>query len=320
MTPDPRDHVDAIVAQWQRACPSIDVKPIGITGRVTRIALYLERDIQHYLQRFWLTPSGFEVLLALHAAPARQLSPTTLARTRRMSSAGITGLLDDLASLGLVTRSPNPLDRRGAVISLTRRGSETLRSAALGWHAQQVRISSSLDTVSTDLLDQLLTGLLRPDDLALNGSRGETSWFLSRLASHINSDADALFAPYGISHGGFQVLASLYRAGPPFRRSPSRVARGLMLSAAGLTGRMAQLERVGLLRRERDPADRRRVIVQLTASGRRLIQRVFPVFVSSHAQMLDPILEENALAALAGLLRRVLLDFESRRPTNRPES
>ena len=47
---------------------------------------------QHYLQRFRLTPSGFEVLVALHASPTRQLSPTILARTRRMSSAGITGL------------------------------------------------------------------------------------------------------------------------------------------------------------------------------------------------------------------------------------
>ena len=319
MMPEPRDHVDAIVAEWQRACPSVEASPIGITGRVTRIALYLERDIQHYLQRFWLTPSGFDVLVALHAAPTRQLSPTILARTRRMSSAGITGLLDDLVSLGLVTRSANLLDRRAAVISLTRRGSETLRAGALGWHAQQVRITSSLDAVSIDLLDQLLIRLLRPDDLALNGSRGETSWFLSRIASHINSEAEALFAPFGISHGGFQVLASLYRAGPPFRRSPSRVARGLMLSGAGLTGRMGQLERVGLLRRERDLSDRRGVIVELTSSGRRLIEKVFPVFVSSHAQMLNRTLEANALDALAGLLRRVLLDFESRRPASRLE-
>ena len=41
MMPEPRDHVDAIVAEWQRACPSVEASPIGITGRVTRIALLL---------------------------------------------------------------------------------------------------------------------------------------------------------------------------------------------------------------------------------------------------------------------------------------
>ena len=99
------DHVDDILGEWQRAYPMVDASPIGITGRVTRIALYTERSADDHLERYRLTPSEFEVLLALHASAAQQLSPTHLARGQQMSSAGITGLVDQLVAFGLASRS-----------------------------------------------------------------------------------------------------------------------------------------------------------------------------------------------------------------------
>src|SRR5882762_4635253 len=101
MTTGERDHVDEILSEWRRVLPIVDAGPIGITGRVTRIALYAERNADDHLEPYRLTPSGFEVLLALHASAAHQLSPTFLARGQRMSSAGITGLVDQLVALGL---------------------------------------------------------------------------------------------------------------------------------------------------------------------------------------------------------------------------
>src|SRR6202022_4561061 len=130
----------------------------------------------------------------------------------------------------------------------------------------------------------------------------------------VNTEAEALFSRFGITHGGFQVLASLYRAGPPYRRSPSRVARGLMLSGAGLTGRMDQLERIGLLKRNRARDDRRAVVVELPAAGRRRVRTAFPVFVGSHARLLDQALDPKQQSVLSGLLRTVPLKFESSEP------
>jgi DNA-binding MarR family transcriptional regulator len=134
------------------------------------------------------------------------------------------------------------------------------------------------------------------------------------MAAHVNTEAELLFSRFGITHGGFQVLASLYRAGRPYRRSPSRVARGLMLSGAGLTARMDQLERTGLLRRNRDDDDRRAVVVELTPAGRRLVRAAFPVFVGSHARLLDQALEKGEQSVLTMLLRTVLKQVESSEP------
>src|SRR6266851_1096398 len=311
------DHVDEVLSEWRRAYPSVDASPIGITGRVTRIALYSERSADDHLERYRLTPSGFEVLLALHASTPHQLSPTLLARVQQMSSAGITGLVDQLVALGLAARSRERHDRRRVQVSLTREGSEMVAVAGAGWRRNQQRLMRSLGADSVRSLDRLLGRLVRVVDPGFNGAHDGTSRKMVRIALHINTEAEATFSRFGVTHAGFQVLASLYRAGPPYRRSPSRVARGLMLSGAGLTGRMDQLERIGLLQRNRDRDDRRAVVVELTAAGRRLVRAAFPVFVGSHARLLDQALQPVQQSALGALLRDVLQPFESSEPQGR---
>ena len=317
MTATGSDHVDEILGEWQRACPTVDASPIGITGRVTRIALYTERRADDHLERYRLTPSEFEVLLALHASAAHELSPTHLARGQQMSSAGITGLVDHLVAFGLASRSRAPHDRRRVRVALTRQGSAMVAAAGAGWRRNQQRLVRSLGADSVRSLDRLLGRLLNAVDAGFNGSQDGTSRRLARIALYINSEAEALFSRFGVTHGGFQVLASLYRAGPPYRRSPSRVARGLMLSGAGLSGRMDQLEHIGLLKRNRDLDDRRAVVVELTPAGRRLVRAAFPVFVGSHARLLDQALEPEQQSALGALLRAVLRQSESSEPAGR---
>ena len=311
------DHVDQIVAEWRRACPSVDPAPIGVTGRITRIALYTHRDAGLHLQPYRLTRSGFDVLAALDQHPSHRLSPTSLARGQRMSSAGITGLIDQLAALGLVARSTEAQDRRRVAITLTPRGSGLIRIAAGGWRINEDRLSRQLGARATSRLDGLLGRLLAKIDSGSDEPVDGTNRRITRMAQHINAEAEVVFGRFGLSHGGFQVLASLYRAGPPYRRSPSGVARGLMLSGAGLTARMDQLERGGLLGRERDLGDRRAVIVELTPAGRRLVRTAFPEFVGSHARLLDLALSPSEQGLLAELLRAVLRHFE---PTRAPRA
>src|SRR4029077_4996402 len=317
MTTRDGDHVDEILSEWRRAYPSVDAGPIGVTGRVTRIALYAERNADDHLERYRLTPSGFEVLLALHASPGHRLSPTLLAKVRQMSSAGITGLVDQLVTLGLAARSRERYDRRRVQVSLTRQGSEMVAAAGAGWRRNQQRLIRSLGADSMRSLDQLLGRLVTTIEPGFNGAHDGTSRKIARIALHINTEAEATFSRFGVTHAGFQVLASLYRAGPPYRRSPSRVARGLMLSGAGLTGRMDQLERIGLLQRNRDRDDRRAVVVELTAAGRRLVRAAFPEFVASHARLVGQGLQPEERAALSELLRTVLRQVESSEPPGR---
>ena len=309
------DHVDEILDEWRRVHPSVDASPIGITGRVTRIALYTERSADDHLERYRLTPARFEALLALEASASRQLSPTLLARGQRMSSAGITGLVDQLVALGLAARSRERHDRRRVQVSMTHRGSEMVAMAGAGWRRNQQRLVRTLGADSVRSLDRLLGRLVTAGDpgASLDG----TSLKIARIAVSINTEAETVFSRFGVTHAGFQVLASLYRAGPPYCRSPSRVARGLMLSGAGLTGRMDQLERTGLLRRRRDREDRRAVVVELSHAGRSLVRAAFPVFVASHVRMLSQALEPEQQSALSAMLRTVLQQIESSEPLGR---
>jgi DNA-binding MarR family transcriptional regulator len=230
----------------------------------------------------------------------------------------MTGLVDHLVTFGLASRTREPHDRRRVRVALTPQGSAMVAAAGAGWRRNQRRLVRSLGTDSVRSLDRLLGQLVTTVDPGFNGSLDVTSRRLARIALYINTEAEALFSRFGVTHGGFQVLASLYRAGPPYRRSPSRVARGLMLSGAGLSGRMDQLERIGLLKRHRDPDDRRAVVVELTPAGRRLVRAAYPVFVTSHAQLLDQALELEQKSDLSALLRTALQYFESSEPRGRP--
>ena len=60
------DHVDAIQREWRRVLPAVDASAIGVTGRVTRIALYTDREAHDHFGRFRLSASSFEVLTSLH--------------------------------------------------------------------------------------------------------------------------------------------------------------------------------------------------------------------------------------------------------------
>lgn len=60
------------------------------------------------------------------------------------------------------------------------------------------------------------------------------------------------------------TLRQLARRGPV---SAGDLARAISVSQATITGVLDRLERPGLIQRRRDPRDRRRVVVELTAAG-----------------------------------------------------
>lgn len=82
------------------------------------------------------------------------------------------------------------------------------------------------------------------------------------------------FRAHGIGRGDYDVLASLRRAGDPPVLTPGQLCGNLLLSSAGITGRIDRLERAGLVAREPNPEDGRGVLVRLTDEGRRLVDRL----------------------------------------------
>ena len=73
------DHVDHLVEQWRLARPDLDVSPMGVIARISRLSRILERQIEEVYGAYGLNQAQFGVLAALRrAGPPFCLSPTAL--------------------------------------------------------------------------------------------------------------------------------------------------------------------------------------------------------------------------------------------------
>jgi len=82
----------------------------------------------------------------------------------------------------------------------------------------------------------------------------------------------------GLSVGQFGVLETLLHLGPMHQRE---LGRKLLRSHANMTTVLDNLERDGLISRERETEDRRFITVSLTQAGRRRIEEMFPGHVAA---------------------------------------
>ncbi len=156
-----RDHLDDILAQWRRERPDLNPSVLGVLGRLLRAAHLADAALAEGLAELDLQPGWFDLLAALRRAGAPyELNPTQLMRASLLTSGGITKRLDRLAEAGLVERRPDPGDRRGTLVRLTRRGRATI-DRAIGVHiANEERLLGSLTSVEARALDDLLRTFL----------------------------------------------------------------------------------------------------------------------------------------------------------------
>lgn len=117
------------------------------------------------------------------------------------------------------------------------------------------------------------------------------------------------FAAHGLILGLFDVLAALRRLGFPYRAKPSELALVTMLTSGGMTGRLDQLERMGLVKRVNDPEDRRVMFAQLSPEGLDLIDHLIEVHLAQEAELLAD-LSADQRETLADLLRTLELHLQ----------
>jgi DNA-binding MarR family transcriptional regulator len=134
---------------------------------------------------------------------------------------------------------------------------------------------------------------------------------IGRACTLLDRGLNANFARFGLSRPDWDVLASLRRAGAPYRRSPTELYRALMRTSGGMTHLVDRLERDGLVERAADPHDRRGLLVGLTRRGRALVRRVGPSHLETERQLLATLTMQEQ-TELARLLRKLLLGLEER--------
>ncbi|MFE1592321.1 MarR family winged helix-turn-helix transcriptional regulator [Nocardia sp. NPDC058705] len=133
---------------------------------------------------------------------------------------------------------------------------------------------------------------------------------LGRLMAVGTARIESVFAAHGLQRGEFDVLAALRRSGAPFELNPSVLADTLMLSRAGMTGRIDRLEAAGLVHRIADREDRRAVRVALTEQGRELVDRVVVAHTENETAMLSVL--DPADRGTLDRISRTLLDAWTR--------
>jgi len=156
-----KDHVDKILEQWKRERPELDSSPVAVIGRISRIAGHLEKRLQDNYSRFDLNGGEFDVLASLRRAGApHQLTPTELYNSLMITSGTMTARLDRLEKAGLIIREPNPVDRRGTLVTLTSRGLELMNRAYPEHLAHEESLLAALSSRERDTLARLLRKLL----------------------------------------------------------------------------------------------------------------------------------------------------------------
>jgi DNA-binding MarR family transcriptional regulator len=159
-----RDGVDLIVEQWRRERPDLDSSPIGVVGRISRLARELEQRLEPVYREHGLESGWHDVLATLRrTGPPYRLRPTEFTGALMLTSSGTTKRLDRLEQAGLITRAPDPADRRGTLITLTSKGLDLIDNVTEAHLDNERQLLASLSDAEqsrlADLLRKLQLGL-----------------------------------------------------------------------------------------------------------------------------------------------------------------
>jgi DNA-binding MarR family transcriptional regulator len=159
------DEVDELVAAWRIQRPDLDVEPLQVLSRVSRLARHLDIARRGAFASHGLETWEFDVLSALRrAGPPFQLTPGALLRATLVTSGTMTNRIDRLAAAGLVRREPDPRDRRGVLVTLSERGRAVVDAAFTDLLDREQALLAALGEDQRQLLADLLRTLLAPFD------------------------------------------------------------------------------------------------------------------------------------------------------------
>ena len=144
-----QDEVDRILGEWAAARPDLDIAPLAVFSRMTRVTKHVDRARSQAFERSGLAAWEFDVLAVLRrSGPPFRQSPKVLVQQTMVSSGTMTNRIDRMATRGLVRRLTDPNDGRGVLVEMTEQG-QTLVDAAM--------------TRLADAEEQLLGGMPRAE-------------------------------------------------------------------------------------------------------------------------------------------------------------
>jgi DNA-binding MarR family transcriptional regulator len=139
------DHVQHVLEQWRREAPALDRSPMGVVGRISRLAQLLQAELEPVFAAHGVNGGEFDVLASLRRSgrPFR-LTPTELSKSLMVTSGGMTKRLAALEGRGLIRREPDPNDRRSSAVTLTREGKRLVEAILPEHVANEERLLAEL--------------------------------------------------------------------------------------------------------------------------------------------------------------------------------
>ena len=158
-----RDEVDELVESWARERSDLDLAPVAVFSRISRLARHLDLARRQAFTAHGIESWEFDVLAALRRAGAPyELSPGRLLRETLVTSGTMTNRVDRLAARGFVERYPDPEDRRGVIVRLTAEGKAAVDGAFTALLDAEHTLLQDLAAKDREALAGLLRTLLAP--------------------------------------------------------------------------------------------------------------------------------------------------------------
>jgi len=154
---DAPDFVGRIIEQWAVERPDLDASPIGVIGRLHRLANRLTEELVEVYAGFGLGEGEFDVLATLRrSGPPYELTAGELAVATMVTSGAVTKRVDRCVQQGWATRRVSEGDGRGRVVGLTPAGKDLMDRAVEAHLANERRLVDLLPARDSARLAHLL--------------------------------------------------------------------------------------------------------------------------------------------------------------------
>lgn len=154
------DVVDAVIAQWNKTRPDVDVSAMAALGRISRAQHLLHESLERLHRSYGIDPRSFDVLATLYRSGRPSLTAGELAKRTMVGNAAMTNRLDQLVARGWITRQVNESNRRELQISLTPAGKQKLEDVFDAHLEHQRGLLSALPDRDVEELSRILRVML----------------------------------------------------------------------------------------------------------------------------------------------------------------
>lgn len=151
------DFIDQMLSDWTAVSDHLNLSGSAVVARIVRMNHFISKKVATNFDRFDINVGEYDALAALLRSPGHELTPGQLQAHALVSSGGLSNRINRLEEKGLISRRPDPGDRRGVIVSLTERGEALTREVTPLHLAVE---NSLIDALSADEQKQL-TELLR---------------------------------------------------------------------------------------------------------------------------------------------------------------